>query len=130
VVVAVPAVSVVQVAVDQVVDVIAVGHARMAAGWTMDVRGLVPAAGVAGLAGGAVGLGHGDDVLVDVIPVDVVEVAVVQIIDVLLVADGRVTTARAVSVRVPLMRLVLVHRFAFLSRSPARSRHTVSAPHV
>jgi hypothetical protein len=74
------------------------------------VRGLVPAAGVAGLAGGAVGLGHGDDVLVDVIPVDVVEVAVVQIVDVALVADGRMTTARPVSMRVVLVRRMVVHR--------------------
>jgi hypothetical protein len=116
VVVAVPDVGVVQVTLDEVVDMIAVGHGRVAAARPVDVRGIVRAARVAGLAAAAVRVVDGDDVLVHVVPVDVVEVAVVQIVDVPLVLDSRVAAARAVRVRVSFVHLVLLHRVSLPAR--------------
>ena len=79
-VVAVCAVRVMQVAVDEVVGVVAVRNGLVTAGRAVDVRDVVAAAGVRRRAGIRVGRAHCDDVLVDVRLVQVVQVAVVQVV--------------------------------------------------
>lgn len=108
-VVAVAVARVVQVAVDEVVDVIAVGHSLMAAVWSVVVCSFVSLARVARLAAGRVGVTDGDDVLVDVVAVWVVQVTIVQVIDVIFVPNGRVTAVGAVIVGVGLMILAVRH---------------------
>jgi hypothetical protein len=95
VIVAMIAVGMMQVPLDQKVDVVAMRD------------GLVPAAGavlVAALdvrrAAGRIRRADRDRMLVDVIAVHVMQVAVVQIVDMTLVADRRVPAARAMLVRV------------------------------
>jgi hypothetical protein len=96
VVVAVAVVRVVEVALDQVVDVIAVRHAGMSAGGAVNVVGGVAGAAVVRRALRRVGRVDGDRVLVDMIAVDVVQVPVVEIVDVAGVLDREVAAVGAV----------------------------------
>jgi hypothetical protein len=98
-----------EVAADEIVDVVAVRHARVTAGRAVRMRLVVRAAGVRRRAAREVLTALGDQVLVDVVAVDVVQVPVVQVIDVPLVLDGRMAAACAVLVRVALVRAVIVH---------------------
>jgi hypothetical protein len=98
VVVAVVAVRVVQVAVDEVVDVVAVGDRFVAAAGAVHVAGLVAAAARgAGVqpSGFLVGV-TSRLVLVDVVTVRVMQVAVVQVVDVVAVPDRGVAAVGAV----------------------------------
>ena len=97
-VVAVVAVRVVQVPIDEVIDVVAMWHRFVTAAGAMDVSCFVAAAVVVGRAGVRVGGADGDAVFIDVVAVRVVQVAVVQVIDVAVVLDGGVAAARAVLV--------------------------------
>jgi hypothetical protein len=97
VVVAVVAVRVMQVAIDQIVDVVAVGDRLMAAAGTVLVIGRVSAALVL-VATVGIAVAHLDRVLVDVDLVRMVQVAVVQIVDVIAVAHGDMTAVRAMAV--------------------------------
>ena len=90
VVVAVVAVGVMQVAVDEVVDMVSVGD-----------RFVTTGVGAALVCGGAVGWVGGADferVLIDVVVVDVMEVAVVEVVDVARMLDCGVSAAFAVHV--------------------------------
>jgi hypothetical protein len=81
-VVAVAAVHVVQVALDQVIGVIAMRHDRMSAGGAVDVvRGMAGAA-VARCALRGVGRVDSNRAFIDVIAVDLVEVPIVEVVDV------------------------------------------------
>src|SRR5690606_27179554 len=95
---AVVAVWVMQVAVDDVVDVIAVGYRLVAAARAVDVIGRVGAAVVARGAGGGILRIDIEPVLVHVVAVRVVQVTVVHVVDVVVVANRRVPAARAVLV--------------------------------
>lgn len=97
-VIAVIAVGMVQVAVDEVVDMIAVGHRFVAATGAMHMIGIVAGAGMIGGAVGGVGRAHLDHVLIDVIAVGMVQVSVVQVVDVIAVPNGGVPAAGAVLV--------------------------------
>ena len=93
----------VQVAVDQVVDVIAMRHRFVAAVLPVD---MLPAVGVAGMirrAGIRVGAPHFQPVFVDVPGVHVVQVAVVEVIHMPGVQNAGVTALVAVLVLVFLM---------------------------
>lgn len=86
-------VDVVQAAIHQVVDMIAMGNGFVAAIGAMDVIGRMATA----LAVGAlVGIGgvDGEGVLVHVIAMHVVQVAIVKIVDVPVVLDGGVSAIR------------------------------------
>jgi len=87
------AVRVVQAAVDQVIDVVAVRHLLVAAilvlARTADRR-----------TDGGVGAAHFHDVLVVMVVVRVVQVAIVQVIDVAIVVDARVTAVFIVNMLV------------------------------
>jgi hypothetical protein len=110
VIVAVIAVRMVQMAVHEVVDVVAVRHRFVAAAGAMDVTLRMAAAVVLGRTVGRVLLGHIDGVLLHLASFRVVQVAVVQIIDVVAVLDRGVAAAFAVVVIVIVM--MLTHRLA------------------
>ncbi len=107
VVVAVVAVLTVQVAVDQVVGVVAVRDALVPAIRPVPVLTVVPAAGVGGSAVGGILPGDLEPVLVHVAAVHVVHVAVMQVVGVAVVVNGGMATPRAVLVRVTVVRLVV-----------------------
>jgi hypothetical protein len=100
VIVAVVAVRVVQVALHQVVDVVAVRHRLVAAPWPMLVVGVVPLAAVAGRAAVGIGGGNLDHVLVDMVAVRMMQVAVMQVVDMIAMADGGMPAAGTVNVGV------------------------------
>ncbi len=110
VVVAVTVVDVVKVTVDQVVDVVAVRHGRVAAVRAVHVIGRMPAARVVWRAPGRVRGTDRDRALVDVIAVDSVEMAIVKVVHVAVVLDTSVAAVRAVDVVVVGVNLVLAHR--------------------
>ena len=95
-VVAVPVVWVVEMSIDQVADVIAVGDGFMAAARPMNVAILMTSTVVTGSAMGRVSVVHFDLALIDVVAVGSVEVTVVQVADVIAVLDGGMTTIGAV----------------------------------
>jgi hypothetical protein len=104
VVVAVLAVRVVEVAVHEVVDVIAMRDRRVPTAGAVHMVLRVAGAGMARRAVGRVRGVDANGALVDVAFVGVVEVPIVEVIDVVTVADGRVAAARAVDVVVRLVR--------------------------
>jgi hypothetical protein len=105
VVVAVVAVRVMQVAVDQVIDVVAVRDGGVAAVGAVLMRFVMAAASVLGSAIGGIGYVDGEGVFLDFVRFDAVQVAVVQVIDVAVVDDAGVATTRAVLVGMSLVML-------------------------
>jgi len=99
VVVAVVAVRVMQMAVDKVVDVVAVRHRLVAATRTVAMVGVMTAAAMVGRAAVRVALAHGDDMLVDVVLVRMMQVAVMEIVDVAIVAHGEMAAPGTVLMR-------------------------------
>jgi hypothetical protein len=100
VIVAVPAVRVMQVAHHEVIHVIAVRNRFVAASGTVDVRRIVGGAGVRRSAGVGIGGRNLDHVLVEMVAVRGVEVAVVQVIDVVSMPDRGMAAILAVDVGV------------------------------
>jgi hypothetical protein len=96
VIVAVVAMRVMEVAVHQVIDMIAVRHRRMAAIGTVLMILIVAAAGMLRRAGVRVLRRDGESVLLDLVPLHVVQVAVMQVINVVLVDNAGMTAIRAV----------------------------------
>ena len=111
VVVAVIAVRVVEMALDEVVGVVAVRDGGMSTVVAVLVLGAVAAAVVAGCTGVGVVRVDGDPVLIGVALVGMVEVAVVEVVDVSFVDDGGVTAVGAVDVVVRFVCLVVAYRF-------------------
>ena len=109
VVVAVALVVVVEVALDEVVDVVAVRYGRVSAGWAVHVALLVARAGVARRASRRVRGIHRDRAFVDVITVHVMKVPVMQVVDVPVVLHCAVAATRSVQVIVRLMNRVCPH---------------------
>lgn len=93
-------VRVVQVAVDEVVDVVAMRHRLMPATGAVLVPRLVSLAAMLGRAAIRVLRSHLNGVLVDVVAVHVVQVPVVQVIDVVAVPQPGVPAPGAVLVGV------------------------------
>ena len=102
-IVAVVPVRMVQVALDEVVHVVAVWDGFVAAARAMLVVGGVGLAAVLRSTFGGILGAHLDRMLVVVALVGVMEVAVVQIVDVTVVLDGGVSAAGAVDMLVGLM---------------------------
>ncbi len=107
------AVRVMQVPIDQVVDVIAVGNRLVAALRTVDVGRRMIAACVLRRAIGGIFLGDVEGMFFDGTPFGVVQVAVVQVIDVIAVLDRGVAAALAVIMIV--LVVMVAHFSAFLS---------------
>jgi len=103
VVVAVAVVGVMEVALDQVIDVIPVRHARVSAAGAVDVVGGVAGAAMVRRALRRVGRVDGDRVFIDVIAVDVVQVSIVEIVDVAGVLDRDVAAVGTVHMVVALV---------------------------
>lgn len=98
VVVAVVAVRMMQMTVDQVIDVVAVRHRFVPAARPMHMTGAMASAVMLRRAAVRVGCADDDYVLVDMVAMHVMEVAVMQEIDVAFVAHRGVTALRAVLV--------------------------------
>lgn len=102
------AVRVMEMAIDEIVDVIAMGNCLMAASRAMLVTGFVTGAEVIRRASRRIGLTHLDHVLVDMIAVRLMQVAVVQVVDMVAVLDGDMAAAGAVNVSVAFMDSMFV----------------------
>lgn len=109
VVVAVVAVLVVQTAVYDVVDVIAVWYSFVAAAFAVNMA----STGLHGMAAVGVGGIYIEAVFVVVTVVFVVQVAVVDVVDVVAVFDGGVAAAFAVNVLVVGMGMAVAHFISF-----------------
>jgi hypothetical protein len=139
-IVAVVAVLVVQVALDQVIDVVPMRDSLVAAAGAVLVPAVMLSAGVAGGAAGRVGGVDWQLVLLDSSRADMVQVAVVQEIDMIVVLDGRVSTVRAMlmivigvvsHVLAPLRVLVGVQPFLHRQPSlPSASDPVIAAPRL
>ncbi len=105
VVVAVAAVGVVEVAVHEVVHVVAVRHGFVSASGAVLVVRIVGAAGVIGRAVSRVRAADRQEVLVHVVGVGMMEVAVVQVVGVAVMAHGQVTAAFPVNVLVAVVTI-------------------------
>jgi hypothetical protein len=99
VVVAVAAVGVMEMTVDEIVDVVAVRDCFVAATGAVDMGGVMSATGVFRGAGGRVERRESDAVFVDVAVMQVVQMTIVEIVDVIVVPDGGVAAAGFVLVR-------------------------------
>ena len=89
------AVRMVQVALNQIVDVVAVGNGLVAAAVTVPVALVVHAAIVVGRAAGRVGAANGQMMFLDAGGPHVVQMAVVQVIDMALVLNGHMAAIDA-----------------------------------
>lgn len=98
VVVAVIAVRMVQMTVDQVIDVVAVRHRFVAAAGPMHMTGAMAGTVMLRCAAVRVGGADGDHVLVDMVAMHVMQMAVMQEIDMAFVAHRGMTALRAVLV--------------------------------
>ena len=99
-IVAVIVVGMVQVAVDDVIDVVAVGNRLVTAARTMVLTVSVLGALVVGRAFGRIDAADAQAMFLDLIARRMVKMAVVEIIDVAVMLDGLVAAAVAVAVRV------------------------------
>ena len=99
VVVAVAAVGVMEMSVDEIVDVVSVGNGFVTAAGAVDMGGVMSAAGVFRGADGRVERRESNAVLVDVAVMQVVQMTIVEIVDVIVVPDGGVAAAGFVLVR-------------------------------
>ncbi len=117
-VVAVVAVWVVEVVVDQVVDVVAVRHRFVPASGPVLVAGVVLGLVVSGAFGG-IGVADHDRVLVDPAVVGVVQVSVVEIVHMPVVTDGGVAATWSVLVVVGFMGRIVVVAHERQGRRPS-----------
>ena len=105
VVVAVIAVRVVQVVIDEIVDVIAVRHGFVPAARAMDVVGRMTGAAMVRRALVGIRVRDLDHVLIDVVVVHVMKVPIMQVVHMIAVTDGRVAAHGTVQMRVIGVRL-------------------------
>ena len=87
-------------AIDNVVDVIPVGHRFMPAAGAMDVVFVVSGATVSGRTGVWILVGHVESMFVYVVPVHVMQVTVVKVVNVIAVSNRRMSAIRSMNVRV------------------------------
>lgn len=117
------AVGVMQVPVDQVVDVIAVGHRLMPAARAVHVVGRVRAAAVVGRAAVRVDVGHLDAMLLDHVALfGMVEVPIVQVVDVILVLNGDVAAVWTMLVATVVVMIMKVRHKRLIRLESDRSR--------
>jgi hypothetical protein len=97
------------VTIDEIIDMVPMGHHGMAATRAVNVASLVPATAMVGRTGCWVLLTDGDHVLVDVIVMGVMEMPIMQVVDMPLVFHREMPTARAVNMVVVFV-FVAAHR--------------------
>jgi hypothetical protein len=124
-----PAVRMVEVIADQVVDVIAVRHGLVPALLAVHVIGGVAAAAMLIRAAVRVRVVDLEHMLVDVTLMGVVQMTLVQVVDVIAVRDAGMTAARAVAVPVIGMNHVFGCHTSSL-RDPRVSTNSLRARHV
>lgn len=105
VIIAVVAMRMVQVSINEIVDMAAVRDGFVAASGTVLVIGIVTVAAMIGRARIRIFRRHFDYVLIDVIAMRVMQMPVMQIIDMIIVAHRSVPAIRAV-----LMRMIIMLR--------------------
>lgn len=117
-IVTVVAVGMMEMAVNQIVDVVTVGHRFVSAAGTVAMAGLMPGAGVIRRAAIGVAIADLQHVLVNVIAVRMVKVSVVKVINVIAVANGGMSAVGAVHVIVIVVVLVIAggHIFTLVLR--------------
>jgi hypothetical protein len=98
-VVAVIAVRMMQPALDQIVDVVAMRHGFMAAIRPVPVRCVVTAGAEFWIAAIRIAVTHGDDMLLGVAVLGMLKVAVIEVIDMAFVLHGEMAASGAVNVR-------------------------------
>ena len=104
-VVAVTRVGVMEMAGDEVIGVVAVGHGFVTTSRAVRMAGGVGGALVIRRAGDRIGGGDGETVFVRVSAMRVVQMAVMQIVSVPVVEDGDVAARRAVRVRLGVLTM-------------------------
>ena len=105
------AMGMVKMAVDQVINVVAMRHCGVSAAFgVLVVAGWVALARVARCAGGRVGGVDGEHVLIDMVSMHVVHVPVMEVVGVIVVLDGSVPAALAVDVSVEFVDIVARQR--------------------
>ncbi|KYF84414.1 hypothetical protein BE20_05130 [Sorangium cellulosum] len=114
--VAVPAVRVVQVAVDEEVHVISVRDRGVPAPLAVLVLHVMPRARMARGTLRRIVVVHREDVLVDMIAMPVMQVAVVQVVDVVTVTYRLVSARLAVIVRMLVVGRVVLHAVLLIER--------------
>lgn len=112
----------VQVAINEVVDVVPVGNGFMAATGTVDMRGIMAYAGVSFRAGVRVGFRYRQLVLVMMVTVGMEQVSVLKEVRVPLVFDGEVPAVAAVFVDVSTVGFTVHSKF--LIDVPGRFQYT------
>ena len=116
-------VRMVQVALYEVVGMVAVLHRLMPAVGSMYVVGGVCSALVIGGAMVLIGAGYFERMLVDMVAVNMVQMPVVKVIHVAIVLDGGVTAIRTVDMGMFfLFHAGSRHKFPFVARSNSGSR--------
>lgn len=131
VIIAMVAVRVMQMPVDQVIGVVPVRHPLMAAPRPVVVARFMPGARVPGGAVGGIALVDGDHVFVDVALVRVVQMPVVEVVDVVTVLKGGVPARGAMDVAVTVvgvMRVVSHGTSVAPTRRPPEHMRMRSAP--
>lgn len=108
----------VQVAGDQIIDMVSVRHCLMSAVRAMAMSGLMPIAAVAWRASRRVLGGDVEPMFIDMVAVDMVQVSVVQIVGVAVMCDGRMAAVSPMLIAMLIMNGVVVHcRTPFVSRA-------------
>lgn len=119
-IVAVIAVWMMQVAIDQIIDVVAVRDRLVTASWAMNMAGLVPRARVSRRAPVGILRRHLYDMFIDVTRMHVMQVTIVQIVHMITVLHGRMPASGTMLVVV----VGVVGQFAVCHRkSPLRRVH-------
>jgi len=95
-VIAMITVRMVQMTIDQVIDMVTMGHRLMAAAWAMYMAGGVAGALMVWRAALGILSVNRQAVLVNMIAMHMVQVAVVQVIDMTIMLNRRMATARLV----------------------------------
>lgn len=112
--IAVSVVRMMQMAVHQIIDVIAVGNRFMATAGSVDVIGGMGATGVIGRARRRIRFANGEHVLVNVSFMRRMQMAIVEVVDMAVVQDGGVSASRAMDM-IMIFVYDVTHLWDFLS---------------
>ena len=99
-IVAMIAVRVVQMATDQIVDVVAMRHRLVAASRSMPVGGVVSAAAMVRRAAIGISGAYSNDMLIDMVVMRVMQMAIMEIVGVSIMANRNVAATRPMRMRV------------------------------
>jgi len=111
----------VQMAGDQIINMVSVRHRLMSAVRAMAMFGLMPFAAMGGGASRRVLRGDTEPMFIDMVAVRMMKMSVMEIIDMTVMEDGQMPTVRSVLMGVMLMDGVVAHRRTpFVRRAEAR----------